>query len=206
MPRDKTDTHIRIVASAKSEFLQQGFEKASMRKIAAKAGITAGGLYKHFPTKEAMFEALVEPTLRDYYKRDIELTNIALQQINTTDFISFRYASDSGNYEVLDYIYSNFNEFQLMFNHSTGTKYENIRHDLVMLEVGGAKRLIAALKQHGIPVANYNDEQLHILYSTALTPLFEIITHGYSYKEALTFIDLMADAMNLGWEKIVNPQ
>lgn len=206
MPRDKTDTHIRIVASAKKEFLAQGFEKASMRKIAAEAGITAGGLYKHFITKEAMFEALVEPTLQNFYKRDIELTNLALQQINMDDFISFRYASDSGNYELLNYIYSKFDEFQLMFNHSTGTKYENIRHDLVMLEVSGAKRLIAALKQHGIPVANFNEDQLHILYSTALTPLFEIITHGYPYKKALTFIDLIAAIMNLGWEKIVNPQ
>ena len=205
MPRDKTDTHKKIMTSAKREFLEQGFEKASMRKIAAQAGITAGGLYKHFPTKEAMFEALVEPTLKEYYRRDVELTNIAIQQIANRKFDLFRTASDSGNREVLDYIYHHFDEFQLMFNRSAGTKYETIRHDLVMIEVSGAKRLIEALQQHGISIRKFNDEQLHILYSTALTPLFEIITHGYPYEKALTFIDLMADAMNFGWEKIMNP-
>lgn len=205
MPRDKTDTHKKIVTSAKIEFLRQGFEKASMRKIAAQAGITAGGLYKHFPTKEAMFEALVEPTLREYYTHNIELTNIAIQQITNRTFDLFRTASDSGNREVLDYIYHHFDEFQLMFNRSANTKYETIRHDLVMLEVSGAKRLIETLQQQGIPIRNFNDEQLHILYSTALTPLFEIITHGYPYEKALTFVDLMADAMNFGWEKIMNP-
>lgn len=205
MPRDKADTHKRILVSAKREFLEQGFEKASMRKIAARAGITAGGLYKHFPTKKAMFEALVEPTLREYYQRNIELTNAALQQLVNTNFDSFRATSDDGNREVLEYIYKHFDEFQLMFNCSNGTKYENIRHDLVMLEVSGSKRLMETLKQHGIPIRDFNDEQLRILYSTALTPLFEIITYGYSYEKALTFIDLMADAMNFGWEKIVNP-
>lgn len=205
MPRDKTDTHKRIVTSAKREFLEQGFERASMRNIAAQAGITAGGLYKHFPTKEAMFEALVEPTLKEFYRCDIELTDIAIQQIANNNFDIFRTASDSGNHEVLDYIYNHFDEFQLMFNRSAGTKYETIRHDLVMLEVEGAKRLIEVLKEQEIPIREFNDEQLHILYSTALTPLFEIVTHGYPYEKALTFIDLMADAMNFGWEKIMNP-
>jgi AcrR family transcriptional regulator len=205
MPRDKTDTHKKIVTSAKREFLEQGFEKASMRKIAAQAGITAGGVYKHFPTKEAMFEALVEPTLKECYRRDVELTNIAIKQIANQKFDLFRTASDSGNREVLDYIYHHFDEFQLMFNRSAGTKYETIRHDLVMLEVSGAKRLIEALRKQEIPIREFNDEQLHILYSTALTPLFEIVTHGYPYEKALTFIDLMADAMNFGWEKIMNP-
>jgi AcrR family transcriptional regulator len=205
MPRDKTDTHKKIVTSAKREFLEQGFEKASMRKIAAQAGITAGGLYKHFPTKEAMFEALVEPTLKEYYWRDVELTNIAIKQIANQKFDLFRTASDSGNRKILDYIYHHFDEFQLMFNRSSGTKYETIRHDLVMLEVSGAKRLIEALRKQEIPIREFNDEQLHILYSTALTPLFEIVTHGYPYEKALTFIDLMADAMNFGWEKILNP-
>lgn len=204
MPRDKTDTHKKIIKSAKKEFLEKGFGKASMRKIATQAGITAGGLYKHFPTKEAMFEALVEPTFNEYYKRNAELTNLAIQEIENQNFDLFRMASDSGNRKVLDYIYCHFDEFQLMFNCSVGTKYETIRHDLVMLEVYGAKRLIEALKEREIPIREFNDEQLHVLYSTALTPLFEIITHGYSYEKALTFIDLMADTMNFGWEKIMN--
>jgi len=203
MPRNKTDTHKKIVISAKQEFLEQGFEKASMRKIAAKTGITVGGLYKHFLTKQAMFEALVEPTFKEFYRRDVELTNAAIREIENQNFDMFRKASDSGNLEVLDYIYQHFDEFQLMFNRSAGTKYESIRHDLVMLEVSGAQRLIEALKKQGIPIREFDEERLHILYSTALTPLFEVITHSYSYEKALTFMDIMADAMNFGWQKIM---
>ena len=34
MPRDKTVNHSKIMAAAKEEFMEKGFEKASMRSIA----------------------------------------------------------------------------------------------------------------------------------------------------------------------------
>ena len=65
MPKDKTETHERIIPAAMKIFLEKGFEKATMREIAEEAGITAAGLYRHFVDKEAMFAALVEPVLSE---------------------------------------------------------------------------------------------------------------------------------------------
>lgn len=48
MPKDKSASHARIVPAARKEFLEKGFEKASMRSIAQAAGITSAGLYRHF--------------------------------------------------------------------------------------------------------------------------------------------------------------
>ena len=45
MPKDKTETHERIIPAAMRFFLEKGFEKATMREIAEEAGITAAGLY-----------------------------------------------------------------------------------------------------------------------------------------------------------------
>ena len=68
MPKDKTETHERIIPAAMKIFLEKGFEKATMREIAEEAGITAAGLYRHFVDKEAMFAALVEPVLSELQK------------------------------------------------------------------------------------------------------------------------------------------
>ena len=43
MPKDKTETHERIIPAAMKIFLEKGFEKATMREIAEEAGITAAG-------------------------------------------------------------------------------------------------------------------------------------------------------------------
>ena len=40
MPKDKTETHERIIPAAMKIFLEKGFEKATMREIAEEAGIT----------------------------------------------------------------------------------------------------------------------------------------------------------------------
>lgn len=52
MPRKKSVNHGKIVEAAKKEFERCGFKEASMRNIAAEAGMSASGLYKHFPSKE----------------------------------------------------------------------------------------------------------------------------------------------------------
>lgn len=59
MPKDKTENHEKIISSARKEFMTYSFKDASMRRIAADAGMSASGLYKHFPSKEDMFAALV---------------------------------------------------------------------------------------------------------------------------------------------------
>ena len=51
MPRDKTENHEKIIESAFAEFLEYGFKDVSMRRIAEACGMSASGLYKHFPSK-----------------------------------------------------------------------------------------------------------------------------------------------------------
>ena len=59
MARDKSAHHEKIIAAAREEFMTYGFTDASMRRIAAAAGMSVAGLYKHFTSKEEMFAALV---------------------------------------------------------------------------------------------------------------------------------------------------
>ena len=63
MPKDKSTSHVHIVDAAMEEFMKKGFQGASIRTIADSAGITSGGLYRHFKDKEDMFHALVEPAV-----------------------------------------------------------------------------------------------------------------------------------------------
>ena len=68
MARDKLLSKNLILKNAKIEFLDKGFEKASMRTIARQSGLTVGAIYRYFKSKEDLFEALVQPTLEDIYE------------------------------------------------------------------------------------------------------------------------------------------
>lgn len=55
VPVQKAMTRRRILASAVELFGASGFANVSIDEIMAHAGLTRGGFYKHFATKEALF-------------------------------------------------------------------------------------------------------------------------------------------------------
>lgn len=49
-----------ILHAALAEFTERGFDAARMEDIAKRAGISKGGIYLYFPSKEALLKALIE--------------------------------------------------------------------------------------------------------------------------------------------------
>ncbi|MGD9509735.1 MAG: TetR/AcrR family transcriptional regulator [Geminicoccaceae bacterium] len=60
LPRRRKDTRpAELLDAALTVFAEKGFAAARMEDIAARAGAAKGTLYLYFPSKEAVFEALV---------------------------------------------------------------------------------------------------------------------------------------------------
>lgn len=57
--RPAAERRAEIVAAAQAEFIRANFAGARTRDIADAAGVNQATLFKHFPTKEALFEAAV---------------------------------------------------------------------------------------------------------------------------------------------------
>jgi AcrR family transcriptional regulator len=55
----------RIMDAAKSCFQKSGFQGASMQSICAEAGMSPGALYRKFPSKESIIEAITEADRRE---------------------------------------------------------------------------------------------------------------------------------------------
>ena len=52
-----------IVQAARAEFLKCGFQRASLHKIAEKAGVTTGAIYTRYRNKDALFVSLLQDFL-----------------------------------------------------------------------------------------------------------------------------------------------
>src|SRR5215475_11693621 len=53
-------TRERILDAAEALFADRGFEGAALRDVAARVGIRTPSLYNHFPSKEALYAAVLE--------------------------------------------------------------------------------------------------------------------------------------------------
>lgn len=66
MPRNPTETRTTILHSARSLFSNYGFTAASLDDILGASGITKGGFYHYFHSKDHLCEVLLEQTIEEY--------------------------------------------------------------------------------------------------------------------------------------------
>ena len=72
------DTKQKILNKALELFSSQGYDSVSVSEIAKAVGIKAPSLYNHFPSKQAIFDAIVESTAAQY-EADTDRIDIHVQ-------------------------------------------------------------------------------------------------------------------------------
>ena len=94
-----------IHKAGKAEFLEKGFQGASLRQIVKNAGVTTGAFYGYYPGKAQLFDALVAKNAKElatiYCKLPSDISNISTENVHETiiDLLM------DGTYSLLDYIY-----------------------------------------------------------------------------------------------------
>src|SRR5918995_1872307 len=56
----QSDRRAEILEAAQRCFVRAGFHQTSMQEICAEAGMSAGNLYRYFPSKEALIAGIAE--------------------------------------------------------------------------------------------------------------------------------------------------
>jgi AcrR family transcriptional regulator len=68
--REYTDQGLsKVLAAALAAFVEKGYDGASIREIASRAGLSVPGLYHHYPSKQALLVGLTNVVMRDLLDR-----------------------------------------------------------------------------------------------------------------------------------------
>lgn len=199
----KSNTLNSIHKAAKKEFLQKGFQSASLRNIVKEAGVTTGAFYGYYKSKEELFEALVEEPVSVLMERFIEAQNVfsslpAGDQEENMGKIS----GDCMDWMV-DHVYENLDAFQLILCCSQGTKYENLIHQMVEIEVQATNDFIAVLRSLGKEVPDIDSQLEHILASGMFTAFFEMVIHDMPKEQAVEYVKELRAFYTAGWSAIM---
>ena len=196
MPRNKTLTHAKIIQCMREEFLRYGYERSSLNRISARVGITTAGLYKHFRNKEDMFFSLVEDTLAAF--KSAAESSIS-QMESGAEYDPFD--SDWAGFWV-DFIFRHYEGVKLLICCSGGSPYESFEDDLIELEADSNKRYAEILKSNGHLIRDVSDMQWHILATSYVHLIFEIVRHDMTYDEAAVHLRFVGDLLYPGWKRI----
>lgn len=192
-----------IHKAAKNEFREKGFKSASLRNIVKTACVTTGAFYGYYKSKEELFDALVGEQY-DTFMGKFRDTQEAFARLSPEEQKA-NMGIQSG--ECMDwmtsYAYEHFDVFKLILCCSEGTKYENMVHEMVEIEIEATHAYAKVLEGLGMPAYNIDPQLEHMLVSGLFSAYFEMIIHDVPQAKATEYVRTLRAFHTAGWQKIM---
>lgn len=197
---EKYENREKLIECAKTEFMEKGFEKASLRKICTDAGLTTGAVYFFFKDKNGLFGAIVDEPIK---KISETLINHFMNE--SGDFATYEHTQgdhDDFAEEFITVMYSYYDELLILITKSQGSKYENIIDDFIdMIEQRYSQ--LAQMYAASVPGKKVNKYMLHWISHMSINAFVHLITHESDEQKAVKLIKPILNYLVEGWLDLI---
>lgn len=202
----KQELQEKILDKAKMEFLKQGFQGSSLRKIASNAGMTTGGIYTYFESKEDLFYTIVRPVVNKWEKKSeffLAFTGIGMNNLHS-DFEQKERLNNNYHY-LINFVNLYREEMQLLFFKSKGTRYENFTEQLAADALKTARNILSRFPS----ITNQAYDQISDFFikniiSFNINLIREMLLHNISLEEMLNYEKEITRFFYSGWEAVLS--
>lgn len=199
MSNEEKATRDRIHEVATRTFLEKGFRDASLRGIVKEAGVTTGSFYWYYKSKEELFDALVG----EHYRHIMQMYQDSLDAFWAMSKEEQKeHMGEIGGQcmvEMVQYMYQYPIEFKLLFTASSGTKYENMLHELVEIEVTNTNKFMEHMRQIGVKTNDMDPELEYIITSGMFAAMVELVIRDTPSERVLDYMRQLHDFYTAGW-------
>ena len=192
-----------IQQAAMQEFLDKGFQGASLRQIVKNAGVTTGAFYGYFSSKEALFTAIVEPHASMLMSRFMEAQTTFAELPEEEQPKHMGVESRDHVAWMVGYICQHREPVKLLLCCAEGTSYEHFVHNMVEVEVEYTLRYMGVLRRMGRDIPQMSRSLCHIIASGMFNGIFEIVVHDMPRDQAMRDVDQLRDFYTAGWLKLM---
>ena len=193
----------KIHEAAMAEFLDKGFQGASLRQIVKNAGVTTGAFYGYFSSKEALFASIVEPHAAALMGRFMEAQTSFSELPEQEQPEHMGLESSQCVHWMVDYICDHREPVKLLLCKAEGTSYEHFVHNMVEVEVEYTLQYMEVLRRLGREVPELSQSLCHIIASGMFNGLFEIVVHDMPKEQALRDVEQFRTFYTGGWLKLM---
>ena len=186
-----------IIQAAYSEFLAYGFQKASLHKIAEKAGVTTGAIYTRYKNKDALFASLLQdffetmkalftPIAEEYEKiKHSAQPEDILRAINAEERIYFQLLT--GHYD----------DCTLFFCRSDGSSVETVLHEL--MDQKAEQTVVFFFQVYG---KEPNADAIRLLMGAQFGYFRQLLDKRLEEDKMLACLQAVLDFNNAGWRQL----
>ena len=203
MGYDFDKTHESILESAMKHFLQEGFQKASIRQICKDAGVTNGAFYAHFESKDDLFRALVEPVLNGLGKLYDGENSRYMEIHSKEDVLTAMGQAFSSDEIMVHYVYEHADAFRLLLAAGSGTSYADFRENIIREEKRGTEAFLKQSEAYIGKPENISDNLITQISSVIVSSVFDGFLSGKSEEETIRETQLASEFCLAGLTQIL---
>ena len=203
MGYDFDKTHESILESAMNHFMQEGFQKASIRQICKDAGVTNGAFYAHFESKDDLFRALVEPALKGLGELYTDENSRYMEVHSKEDVTTAMEQAFSSDEVMVHYIYEHPDAFRLLLLAGSGTSYADFRKKMIREEKQGTIAFLKQCKSYISKPENISDNLITQISAVIVSSVFDGFLSGNSENETLRETQLASEFCLAGLKQIL---
>ena len=186
-----------IIRAAYSEFLECGFQKASLHKIAEKADVTTGAIYTRYKNKDALFVSLLKdffgifetmfaPAAAEYEKAGQSGTTEAL--LSAIDFEERIY---------IKLLTEHYDECTLFFSRSDGSSIETMLKEMMNRKTEQTVDFFCQI--YG---KKPNSDAIRLLMGSQFWYFRELLNERMEEEKMLVCLNSLLDFFNAGWRQL----
>ena len=196
--KDKTLDPL-IIKAAKEEFLEYGYEKASLHKIVKKAGITTGALYTRYKNKDALFCSLVEPAMGDMKEKFMPIMEEYMKVGKSKDLDQFINVVKKEEQICLDLLFDFYEECVLFFCKSDGSSIGDGIENLKKIK---AKETVEFFKEIGGSSRKIDLDGIEFIINQQFDYYKGILEKGYTKEKAIDCMKTIEIFVDAGWKAV----
>jgi len=188
-----------LIEAAKKEFREKGYNKASLRSICSKAGVTTGALYFFFENKAELFSAIVDEPVKGLKKMLIEHFKEDREYMEHLDSFENMEMDHSDLSDMLvEYLYKYYDSFILLLTASENTVYVNCIDEIVKLTETAMPVMLSGLKGY-----TYDEYMSHWMSHITVDAFVNVIKHETDVEQAKTKLRKIMNYLIEGWVQLV---
>lgn len=187
----------KIIKAAMEEFKENDFLKASLNKIAEKAGLTTGAVYTRYKNKDELFCSLVYPLIEEMQQRLSPLEKAYSDVRDSKNIEDILKVIRLERRIYVDILFTHYDECILLFCRSAGSSVE--------------RQLIEWTKYKAVSTADFIRQRAKKEIDTDLIELImneqfqfyrQVLQKGFDKEKTIKLMDSIEEFHESGWKGI----
>lgn len=185
----------RITKAAMEEFREKDYHRASLNKIAEKAGLTTGAVYTRYKSKDELFCSLVYPLIEEMQQRLAPLQKAYSDVRDSENVDDILKVMELERQIYVDVLFTHYDECVLLFCRSGGSSVEKTLNEWARYKAASTADFIRQRAKKEI-----DTDLIELIMNEQFQFYRQVLEKGYDRDRTVGLMDRLEEFHGSGWK------